>query len=550
MSQSDVHFEGENLSVEENLKKCIISEPITEAKKKSKKKKKSNPSSTDSTGFAFSHERANLVKISISPEKGRSLIANTSMKAGTLFFSERPITTLAHNKGLCSHCNKPMVTAVPGNNISLDFEVFCTTECLQSFSLNPEKLKYFHALHSLIQESAEKHNCDADLLRIIFKIFAYYLFQDSTDALCEMLCTDSDGQLQATLFGINSLESHLSQQPSSWIDAVSNGIRAVLEGLQDKGGISFEQYDLRHLPVLVPVPTTPVCTTTGSTTTDTTATTVPPLPNTIDKLIQSILFFACIINVNAYGIVDYTGTEGSLGFGLFPTVGLCLNHSCHPNSYYTFNPLRGCMEYYTICDIKKNDELSVSYIDIFDSTIQRRENIEKLRFFRCNCTRCLGYDYIENIVHNINNSTTGSNTTTTNTNTISITSSNSNNKKKNSNKDTTTSSTLLEISPFYSVPVGCALDAWIEDEFGIGDTTTSTSSNNKAKKKGKSATSTITTSTGGSTANATAISTGVTSKSSTSSTTSSTTTTNTIEDLAKMLADAKLNAFYCETCGK
>ena len=542
MSQSDVHFEGENLSVEENLKKCIISEPITEAKKKSKKKKKSNPSSTDSTGFAFSHERANLVKISISPEKGRSLIANTSMKAGTLFFSERPIATLAHNKGLCSHCNKPMVTAVPGHNLLLDFEVFCTTECLQSFSLNPEKLKYFHALHSLIQESAEKHNCDVELLRIIFKIFAYYLFQDSPDALCEVLCTDIDGQLQATLFGINSLESHVSQQPSSWIDAVSNGIRAVLEGLQDRGGISFDQYDLRHLPVLVPVPTTSVCTTTDTTT-------VQPQTNTIDKLIQSILFFACIINVNAYGIVDYTGTEGSLGFGLFPTVGLCLNHSCHPNSYYTFNPLRGCMEYYTLCDIKKNEELSVSYIDIFDSTVKRRENIEKLRFFRCNCTRCLGYDYIENIVHNINDSTTGSNTTT-NTNTISITSSNSNNKKKNSNKDTTTSSsTLLEISPFYSVPVGCALDAWIEDEFGTGDTTTSTSSNNKAKKKGKSATSTITTSTGSSTANATAISTGVTNKPSTTSTTS-TTTTNTIEDLAKILADAKLNAFYCETCGK
>jgi len=127
------------------------------------------------------------------------------------------------------------------------------------------------------------------------------------------------------------------------------------------------------------------------------------------------LKLASIININSYGIMNYARHESSspspsatslisssniyseaVGFGLFPIVGLLINHSCQPNCIYIYNNSTQCMEYHAIVDIDRNIEINVAYINIYQSIVDRRNELLFNRYFYCYCNRCCNYDYMIN----------------------------------------------------------------------------------------------------------------------------------------------------------
>jgi hypothetical protein len=272
---------------------------------------------------------------------------------------------------------------------------------------------------------------------MVFNLLGCFLFPsalaESEDA--GAVCMDEAGVVRATRRGILSLETHMAHQSAAWVEAVRSGIIAILDALDQqeiKLQLPGEAEGDEDTAVVV---------------TDRAA------------LTERALFLACIVNVNAYGILGYSdGADGALGFGLFPAVGLCVNHSCDPNSYYAHNPQTGSMEYRTLRDVRASEELTVSYVDVFQDTPQRRQSIAKTRFFLCGCSRCAGYDVAVKTTKAICAAPV----------------------TKLSKAETEASRRAL--SPFYLAPAESSADAWLDDE-----PTAAASSGGKAgKSSGKS----------------------------------------------------------------
>ena len=67
-----------------------------------------------------------------------------------------------------------------------------------------------------------------------------------------------------------------------------------------------------------------------------------------------------------------------------------LNHSCEPNAYRSFykNDSSVCFIKATR-DIEKDEEVTISYVDLLMNVKERRESIRGQYGFECRCKRCL-----------------------------------------------------------------------------------------------------------------------------------------------------------------
>ncbi len=459
-------------------------------KKKSKKKKAATKTAVSHGGeFGFSADRTRLINIGHHEVKGRTLVASTVLPAGTVFFSEQAVATVSHTNELCLHCGKVVIT--PVTDTSLLSALFCCIECQNAVRSVEQRHKYLQLLAQNIEQVATTHCCDKDLLHMVFRLLALSLFPTSSVG-AETLCQDTGGVITATLKGVNTLEAHLDQQPASWVTAVTAGIQATLDILSTDA-------DLRNLL--------------GSTVY---ATSADGLSSTA---VDYGLFLACIVNVNAYGIVNYQSTSAhSMGFGLFPAVGLCVNHACSPNSYYSYSVQNGCMEYRTIKDVQAGEELTVSYTDIFLDTPQRRTALYEKRFFLCQCSRCTSYDLAESTVLSLHNTLTANEGAT-----------GSQKKKRNKAEEDAYKASL---SPFYQPSTGLMVDDALLDEWADESVP---AAGNKKNAKGKAKPST---------------STGESGSTGKKSTTGDKDVLLVNTSLKNAVADAMLSGLWCESCGK
>ena len=427
-----------DLDIGEYDESDVVAAGKAKGKKKSKKKKAATNTTVGNGGeFGFSAARTRLLNIGHHEVKGRTLVASVAIPAGTIFFSERAVATVSHTNELCLHCGKVVVTPVA--DPSFPSALFCCVECQTIVRSDALRCKYLHQLSLNLDQIAKTHCCDKDLLHMVFRLLALSLFS-APSVVAGTLCQDTDGVITATLRGVNTLEAHLEQQPVAWVTAVTAGIQAVLDNLNT-------DVDLRKL-----LSTAAFGANEGN-------------PS---SSAEYALFLACIVNVNAYGIVNYQSTSAhSMGFGLFPAVGLCVNHACSPNSYYTYSAQSGCMEYRTIKDVQAGEELTVSYTDIFLDTPQRRTALYEKRFFLCQCSRCAGYDLAKNVALSIHNTLTTSEGTA------------GAKKKKNKAEEDAFKATL---SPFYQPKSGVTADEALLDEWADEP---APAANSKKNAKGK-----------------------------------------------------------------
>ncbi|KAI8340396.1 hypothetical protein BD560DRAFT_412294 [Blakeslea trispora] len=77
-------------------------------------------------------------------------------------------------------------------------------------------------------------------------------------------------------------------------------------------------------------------------------------------------------------------------------------HSCSPNMFLRFEPSRNAMVFTITKPLAKGDVLSFSYLPeddsivgglVYGTTLDRQIKLEKFKFFKCACERCLDWDW-------------------------------------------------------------------------------------------------------------------------------------------------------------
>lgn len=91
------------------------------------------------------------------------------------------------------------------------------------------------------------------------------------------------------------------------------------------------------------------------------------------------------VNCNAFSIVNNLTNEVT-GIGLFSD-GSLFNHDCDPNCVVTFKDRE--MLVHVVKDVDGGQELTISYVELLQSTNKRQKELKESYFFECQCTRCL-----------------------------------------------------------------------------------------------------------------------------------------------------------------
>ena len=90
--------------------------------------------------------------------------------------------------------------------------------------------------------------------------------------------------------------------------------------------------------------------------------------------------------INAIPISDINRNVTALG--LYGAASY-INHSCEPNTVHSFDEKFGTINFYAIKDIKQGEEITYTYIDLYQSKAKRAEVLYSKYFIEnCVCKRC------------------------------------------------------------------------------------------------------------------------------------------------------------------
>ena len=86
-------------------------------------------------------------------------------------------------------------------------------------------------------------------------------------------------------------------------------------------------------------------------------------------------------------LTHVTPTYDPLGLAISPTAAL-FNHSCNPNAVVSFS--NAALLVRTLKPVPADTEITISYIDITNSTPERQFELSARYFFNCTCPECAG----------------------------------------------------------------------------------------------------------------------------------------------------------------
>ena len=87
-----------------------------------------------------------------------------------------------------------------------------------------------------------------------------------------------------------------------------------------------------------------------------------------------------------------------LGTGIYRTASL-LNHSCVPNCIALFNGPQIVIR--SLKDIQPNDELLITYVNLTDPSVTRKEELKEGYMFECRCTLCDEPEYSDMLMRSM-----------------------------------------------------------------------------------------------------------------------------------------------------
>lgn len=326
---------------EELTENSTISQIKKKKTKKSKKKKKSPTSSVKNSHELF---RQLSYYVKETNDHGRYAVAKDTIPLGRCVLREQPYQVMSSGK-LCMKCGK----SISNGNTEVSQFHYCSNSCQSSFENN--YVSCITSQVSKIRELCEVHDCSTDLVLISLLILFTQHFQtvESSDCLFQLI----GNYVLSTPLGCQNQVSHLAMQNSEWVAALRGVFDSLLFG-------TFSTLFERERDI---------------------------------QILDVILEIAAKVNSNSYGIYDdFANDKPFLGFGVFPVAAMTINHSCRPNLINIY--FDGKMEYRSIREIQKDEELTVSYINCLQGFTKRREELVTTRLFQCRCTRCYNHEQV------------------------------------------------------------------------------------------------------------------------------------------------------------
>ncbi|KAJ5079441.1 histone-lysine n-methyltransferase ashr1 [Anaeramoeba ignava] len=107
------------------------------------------------------------------------------------------------------------------------------------------------------------------------------------------------------------------------------------------------------------------------------------LPKEIKMEHTDIIDIFCRLSVNGFTIVNIDLQP--IGFGFYPKASF-MNHSCNPNCVAVFSSNE--IHIRTISNIETEEECSISYIELMNSTQMRKKQLLNDYLFDCKCKKC------------------------------------------------------------------------------------------------------------------------------------------------------------------
>ena len=102
---------------------------------------------------------------------------------------------------------------------------------------------------------------------------------------------------------------------------------------------------------------------------------------------------ACTLAANAFDLVD-AESGLSLGEGLYPSIAVCVQHSCEPSADFVVETgaNNGALALRSLRALRSAEMVSISYASNFPSTADRRRHLSDAYCFECLCPRCKAGD--------------------------------------------------------------------------------------------------------------------------------------------------------------
>ena len=291
---------------------------------------------------------APAVGINQTVSNGFCLVSTQAFKHGEIVLSEIPVVSWCYDPKFtrCSHCHSLLKKV----SVCCEHcqEKYCSSNCLQHAVAYHKPLCALSKsvtgsgnnapIHKQIQKIATtkySENREDGFICLIMRLYALAYSRGLSDVL--------------TIPGVAVLESKASPSTSS---KLTHFIKEIDHLFMDKLGNIYSNANSPQRPS--------------------------------DNI--SVLYHLQYI-LQHYAILTYQGLNG-----LYLSAGF-MNHDCSPNVEIvldpdTFKPGH-VMKIRAIKDIKRNEELTISYIDPSDSYRNRQRDLIKEYHFSCKCSRCI-----------------------------------------------------------------------------------------------------------------------------------------------------------------
>ncbi|KAI7907390.1 uncharacterized protein BX663DRAFT_426846 [Cokeromyces recurvatus] len=326
-----VHLEAKEtvpIDLEEN---CNLENQNQKLKKKNKKR--SNVASLSPISPFYEQALSSFpIKLNNTKAKGRHAVAVKDLEEGTTVCQEQAVAFVVRSDYLDQHCHVCLS--------DLSEKMMCS-ECKNVFYCSNECLEKDNEMHLLVCQVFNQINTigratdvDPDLLRLMVLLMARKYLDEKEE--------ERDSLKRSTPYWcVEDLISHKESAEASFIQVLTQASERLL----------FEMPEKLHFSV------------------------------------EDMVTLACRINSNAHGLGDNYSRNTDVALGLFPLGALFFNHSCNPNT--TFIGVRnGQLAFRTLRPVKKDEELVVSYIDLYSDRDERRQDLLTSKHFWCKCKRC------------------------------------------------------------------------------------------------------------------------------------------------------------------
>ncbi|KAI8639991.1 hypothetical protein BD408DRAFT_370726 [Parasitella parasitica] len=305
---------------------------------KKKKKKSNNSKKKPAAPISQHYERALAsypVKLNNSKAKGRHAVAQCNLEEGITLCQEQATAFVVRSQYIDQQCHVCLS--------DLEQKMMCS-DCKKAFYCSQGCLEKDNDLHVLAcrpiaQVEAIGHATDveADLLRLMTLLMARrYLDTQNKDI--------KEGDIQPTPYWcVEDLISHRENAEPAFIKVLAEASQRL----------------------------------------------VVEMPEEIQTTVEEMVTLACRINSNAHGLGDNHSRNTDVALGVFPLGALFFNHGCNPNTAF-IGLSNGQLAFRTIRPVAKDEELVVSYLDLYSDRDERRQELLQSKHFWCKCKRCAG----------------------------------------------------------------------------------------------------------------------------------------------------------------